>query len=100
MGFSHYLTVVTLVLVSLIISNQRYVSTAEPLNPLTFIQDFIQHNVAGVPTIHQATEWDFDPEVGKKRRVRYEEENGRRGELAIAKIGMGIGYKGPWGTYV
>ncbi|KOC61580.1 hypothetical protein WH47_06282, partial [Habropoda laboriosa] len=48
--------------------------------------------------VAQRTEWDFDPEVGKQRRARYEEENGRYGELAIAKIGMGIGYKGPWGT--
>jgi len=48
----------------------------------------------------QKTEWNFDPEVGKQRRIRYEQENGRFGEYAIAKLGMGIGYKGPWGTPV
>lgn len=48
----------------------------------------------------QKTNWDFDPEVGKQRRIRYEQENGRYGKYAIAKIGMGIGYKGPWGTPV
>lgn len=36
----------------------------------------------------QKTEWDFDPEVGKQRRIRYEQENGRFGEIAIAKLGM------------
>ncbi|XP_011876366.1 PREDICTED: uncharacterized protein LOC105566739 [Vollenhovia emeryi] len=65
-----------------------------------FLQDFIQYNIAGVPIVHEKTEWDFDPNVGKQRRIRYEQENGRFGEYAIAKIGMGIGYKGPWGTSV
>lgn len=48
--------------------------------------------------VTQKTEWDFDPEVGKQRRIRYEHENGHLGQYAIAKLGMGIGYKGPWGT--
>jgi len=47
-----------------------------------------------VPFI-QSTEWSFDPEEGKQRRIRYEEENGRFGERAIAKLGMGE-YKGSW----
>ncbi|XP_043664963.1 uncharacterized protein LOC122627698 [Vespula pensylvanica] len=65
-----------------------------------FISDFIQYNIAGIPVIHQETEWHFDPEIGKKRRVRYEIENGYRGEKAIAKLGMGIGYLQPWNTLV
>ncbi|KAI4503743.1 hypothetical protein M0802_001146 [Mischocyttarus mexicanus] len=48
--------------------------------------------------ILQETEWNFDPKVGKQRRIEYEEVNGFRGEKAIAKLGMGIGYSGPWGT--
>lgn len=43
----------------------------------------------------QQTQWDFNPEDGKQRRIRYEKENGRRGEMAIEKIGMGIGNKEP-----
>ncbi|KYM97605.1 hypothetical protein ALC62_11899 [Cyphomyrmex costatus] len=64
------------------------------------LYDVIQSNVAGIPLVHEKTEWDFDPEVGKQRRIRYEQENGRFGEYAIAKLGMGIGYKGPWGEPV
>ncbi|KAL2716317.1 hypothetical protein V1478_013993 [Vespula squamosa] len=63
-----------------------------------FIRDFIQYNVAGIPVIHQETQWNFDPEIGKKRRARYETENGYHGEKAIAKLGMGIGYLQPWNT--
>ncbi|XP_028050793.1 uncharacterized protein LOC118644236 [Monomorium pharaonis] len=65
---------------------------------LKYLHDLIQYNIAGVPIAHEKTEWDFDPEVGKQRKIRYEQENGRYGELAIAKLGMGIGYKGPWGA--
>jgi hypothetical protein len=46
----------------------------------------------------QRTTWNFDPQVGKQRRIRYEQENGHFGKYAIAKLGMGIGYEGPWGT--
>ncbi|CAK9807164.1 hypothetical protein ANTPLA_LOCUS5197 [Anthophora plagiata] len=73
----------------------NYTTAAEPV--FSLIHDLLQYNVAGIPLVHERTEWDFDPEVGKQRRVRYEQENGRYGELAIAKIGMGIGYKEPWG---
>lgn len=66
----------------------------------TFIHDLIQNNVAGIPAIHEKTEWDFDPEVGKSRRIQYEGLNGRLGEDLIARLGMGIGYKGPWGTSI
>ncbi|XP_015186523.1 PREDICTED: uncharacterized protein LOC107071764 [Polistes dominula] len=60
--------------------------------------NLLQNNIAGLPVIHQRTEWNFDPEVGKQRRIDYVETNGFRGEKAIAKLGMGIGYSGPWGT--
>lgn len=65
-----------------------------------FLHDLIQYNVAGIPIAHEKTEWDFDPEIGKQRRIRYEHENGRFGQYAIAKLGMGIGYKGSWGISV
>ncbi|XP_017794141.1 PREDICTED: uncharacterized protein LOC108575758 [Habropoda laboriosa] len=87
--------VISIFLVSLF-HTDKFTTAAEPV--LSFIHDLLQYNIAGIPLIHERTEWDFDPEVGKQRRARYEEENGRYGELAIAKIGMGIGYKGPWGT--
>lgn len=89
-----------------------------------FLHDFVQFNVASPPLTHevnvqciykafffnfiyfsgfifmQKTEWTFDPETGKQRRIQYEQENGRFGKYAIAKLGMGIGYKGPWGISV
>ncbi|XP_076659330.1 uncharacterized protein LOC143362776 [Halictus rubicundus] len=88
-----------LVLVVLTFHTEKCLSAADP-GVLTFVTDFIQRNVLGLPVIHEKTEWSFDPEVGKQRRVRYEQENGRYGEIAIAKIGMGIGYDGPWGKPV
>ncbi|XP_076763130.1 uncharacterized protein LOC143430640 [Xylocopa sonorina] len=78
----------------------RGLMAGDVLNPLSTIIDLLQFNVLGVPVVHEITEWDFDPEVGKQRRVRYEQENGRRGELAIARLGMGLGYKQPWGVVV
>lgn len=60
--------------------------------------NFLQSTIAGLPNTHEETEWNFDPEVGKQRRIDYEAVNGFRGEKAIAKLSMGIGYSGPWGT--
>ncbi|CAL7939423.1 unnamed protein product [Xylocopa violacea] len=93
-------SLVILVCLILLFHTDRSVVVSEPLNPLSFITDLIQSNVAGAPVVHEHTEWNFDPEVGKQRRVRYEQENGRHGEHAIEKLGMGIGYEGPWGTVV
>ncbi|XP_014607379.1 PREDICTED: uncharacterized protein LOC106788546 [Polistes canadensis] len=62
------------------------------------IINFLQSNIAGLPNTHQETEWNFDPDVGKQRRIDYEAVNGFRGEKAIAKLGTGIGYSGSWGT--
>ncbi|XP_076221640.1 uncharacterized protein LOC116431803 isoform X2 [Nomia melanderi] len=89
-----------LIVLVLTLHNDKCLSTAEPISLFSFIHDLVQSNIAGVPVIHEQTQWDFDPNVGKQRRIRYEKENGRYGEIAIAKIGMGIGYKGPWGTPV
>ncbi|KAH0949076.1 hypothetical protein HN011_005286 [Eciton burchellii] len=82
------------VLMTLLLHSEMIVSFAE--STYRFLHNFLQYNVAGVPLIHQSTEWNFDPEEGKRRRIRYEQENGRFGEYAIAKLGMGFGYKGPW----
>ncbi|XP_017882908.1 uncharacterized protein LOC108626632 [Ceratina calcarata] len=98
MDFSRSL-VVSIFLLTLF-NTDTNVLAAEPISVFSFIHDLIQYNIAGVPLIHEETQWDFDPEVGKQRRVIYEQENGRRGEAAIARIGMGIGYKGAWGTTV
>ncbi|XP_076173189.1 uncharacterized protein LOC143149562 [Ptiloglossa arizonensis] len=87
-----------LTFIVLMFHTDRYVSAAGPVSVFSFIHDLVQYNVAGVPLIHEQTQWDFDPEIGKQRRIRYEQENGRHGEVAIAKIGMGIGYKGSWGA--
>lgn len=35
--------------------------------------DLLQNNVAGIPLIHKTEEFDFDPEVSKKRREMYYE---------------------------
>uniref|UniRef100_A0A182JQA7 Uncharacterized protein n=1 Tax=Anopheles christyi TaxID=43041 RepID=A0A182JQA7_9DIPT len=37
------------------------------------LTDFIQNNVAGIPLIHKTEEYDFDPEISKKRRELYYE---------------------------
>ncbi|XP_012226142.1 uncharacterized protein [Linepithema humile] len=87
------------VLTALLLHSEIMISIAEP-TIYRLLHDVVQWNIAGIPVVHKKTEWDFDPEVGKLRRIRYEQENGRFGEYAIAKIGMGIGYKGPWGTPV
>ncbi|XP_012234040.1 uncharacterized protein [Linepithema humile] len=89
------------VLTALLLHSEIMISTAEPaIYRLVHILQRIRMYLAGEPVVHKKTEWDFDPEVGKLRRIRYEQENGRFGEYAIAKLGMGIGYKGPWGTPV
>lgn len=96
------LTVRSLILLTLflLINNDKRVYVEGTSSILSFARDLVQYNIAGLPVTHQKTEWNFDPELGKKRRVRYEQENGYRGEIAIAKLGMGIGYTGPWGTVV
>ncbi|XP_043288710.1 uncharacterized protein [Venturia canescens] len=66
----------------------------------TLIHDVVQNNIAGVPAVHQATEWDFHPEEGLKRRVLFESLNGRYGQDLIDRLGMGMGFKGQWGVKV
>lgn len=58
--------------------------------PITIITNLIQSNLAGVPIVHQITEWDFDPEVAIKRRELFERANGFRGERLIERMGLGI----------
>lgn len=41
----------------------------------SLIRDLLQWNVAGIPTFHKVTEWDFDPDVAQKRREQYYEVN-------------------------
>ncbi|XP_015118190.1 uncharacterized protein LOC107041895 [Diachasma alloeum] len=69
-------------------------------NLLTLVHDLVQNNVAGIPIIHEKTEWDFDPNDGKIRRVQYEAVNGWRGQDLINRLGGSAGFKGPWGTKV
>lgn len=75
--------VISIFLVLLFNTNKN---VSDALNIYLFIHDFLQYNIAGIPLFHEKTQWDFDPEVGKQRRVKYEEENGHHGELAIAKL--------------
>ncbi|KOX70538.1 hypothetical protein WN51_02594 [Melipona quadrifasciata] len=88
-------SLVTLIFLILLFSADRNVSVAQEISIFSFIHDLIQYNVAGIPLIHEQTQWDFNPEDGKQRRIRYEKENGRHGEIAIEKIGMGVGNKEP-----
>lgn len=39
----------------------------------SLIRELLQWNVAGIPTIHKTTEWDFDPDISQKRREQYYE---------------------------
>ncbi|KAK2588237.1 hypothetical protein KPH14_004267 [Odynerus spinipes] len=75
----------------LLINNDKKESVEATNVIVSFVRDLLQNNLAGLPVTHQRTEWNFDPETGKKRRSAYEKENGHRGEIAIAKLGMGIG---------
>ncbi|XP_018363247.1 PREDICTED: uncharacterized protein LOC108761300 isoform X1 [Trachymyrmex cornetzi] len=88
-----------IVLMTLLLHSEIIVSVTDA-TVYRLLHDLVQYNVAGIPLVHEKTEWNFDPEVGKQRRIQYEQENGRFGEHAIAKLGMGIGYKGPWGDSV
>ncbi|XP_043590079.1 uncharacterized protein LOC122571011 [Bombus pyrosoma] len=79
----------------LLLNADGIVSAADVFHIFSFIHDLVQYNVAGIPLIHKKTQWNFDPEDGKQRRIRYEKENGRHGEIAIAKVGMGVGIQEP-----
>ncbi|KXJ83561.1 hypothetical protein RP20_CCG004526 [Aedes albopictus] len=57
---------------------------------LRLITEALQNNIAGIPLIHKTEEFDFDPEVSKKRRELYYEQHGYRGEKAIERLGLGI----------
>ncbi|XP_011264683.1 uncharacterized protein LOC105256469 [Camponotus floridanus] len=73
-------------LVALLLHSETLISVADPL-AYQILRDLIQYNVAGPPVFHETTDWDFDPEAGKQRRIQYERDNGRFGEYAIAKLG-------------
>ncbi|XP_003426547.1 uncharacterized protein LOC100680177 [Nasonia vitripennis] len=53
------------------------------------VHDLVQSNIAGIPTIHEKSTWNFDPDAGKQKRAHYEQQNGRFGETAIARLGLG-----------
>ncbi|XP_046409613.1 uncharacterized protein [Neodiprion pinetum] len=61
---------------------------------LGIIHDLLQDNVAGRPVIHEKSDWDFDPDVGKLRRVQFEAINGPQGRDLIDRLGYGIGAHG------
>ncbi|CAH1711973.1 unnamed protein product [Chironomus riparius] len=56
----------------------------------SLVRDILQWNVAGLPLIHQKTEWDFDPEVAQKRREQFYEIHGYRAAKYLERIGQGI----------
>ncbi|XP_066157761.1 uncharacterized protein [Euwallacea fornicatus] len=63
-------------------------------DPLGLIKELVQFNLVGHPVLHKSVEWPFDPEVGVKRSKQYQEVNGRLGEKAIERLGLGIdGYE-------
>ncbi|KAG5677859.1 hypothetical protein PVAND_007579 [Polypedilum vanderplanki] len=57
---------------------------------LNILKDLIQWNYAGIPLIHQETQWDFDPEISKLRREQYYELHGYRGAKYLERIGQGF----------
>lgn len=48
------------------------------------------YNAVGTPEVHQRQQWVFDPDAGRRRSVQYQQINGRLGELAIERLGLGI----------
>ncbi|XP_066249116.1 uncharacterized protein [Euwallacea similis] len=59
-------------------------------DPLGLVKELIQFNLVGHPVLHKSVEWPFDPEVGIRRSRQYQEVNGRLGEKAIQRLGLGI----------
>ncbi|CAG9862517.1 unnamed protein product [Phyllotreta striolata] len=57
---------------------------------LGFVRDLVEFNVAGHPVLHKDQNWPFDPDVGKRRSRQYQELNGRFGEKAIERLGLGL----------
>ncbi|XP_063921197.1 uncharacterized protein LOC135136013 [Zophobas morio] len=57
---------------------------------VTVVRDLIQFNIAGHPVLHKESAWNFDPEVGARRSRQYQELNGKFGEKAIERLGLGI----------
>ncbi|XP_077295954.1 uncharacterized protein LOC143918119 [Arctopsyche grandis] len=62
----------------------------EANSQLEAIRDFIQINIAGVPVLHQQSQWEFDPDISLKRRALWEEVNGIKGEKLIDRLGLGM----------
>ncbi|KAJ8935415.1 hypothetical protein NQ314_012834 [Rhamnusium bicolor] len=60
------------------------------MGTLEVVRDLVEFNLAGHPVLHKATNWPFDPEVGKRRSRQYQELNGVLGEKAIERLGLGI----------
>ncbi|XP_045460206.1 uncharacterized protein LOC123670718 [Harmonia axyridis] len=58
-------------------------------NCIGFIRDLIQFNVAGIPEIHKTSSFPFDPDTGIRKSKQYQELNGRFGEKAIERLGLG-----------
>ncbi|CAH0551723.1 unnamed protein product [Brassicogethes aeneus] len=54
------------------------------------VRELVQFNLAGHPILHKTVEWPFDPEIGVRRSRQYQELNGRLGEKAIERLGLGI----------
>ncbi|KAL3286266.1 hypothetical protein HHI36_000776 [Cryptolaemus montrouzieri] len=53
------------------------------------IKDVIQYNIAGIPILHKTIPFPFDPDAGSKRSIEYQAVNGRYGEKAIERLGLG-----------
>ncbi|XP_072742698.1 uncharacterized protein [Anoplolepis gracilipes] len=75
-----------ILIVALLLHSKTLISSADPI-VYQIVRDLVGYNIAGPPVFHETTDWDFDPEAGKQRRIQYEQENGRFGEHAIAKLG-------------
>lgn len=57
---------------------------------INFVKDLLQYNVFGIPVLHKKQEWTFDPDEGPRRSRQYQELNGRFGEKAIERLGLGV----------
>lgn len=85
-------------LLAVLLLHNRVITESSAQSVYHLLHDFIRYNVAGPPVVHQETYWNFDPNAGKQGRAKYEQENGRFGKIAIAKVGMGIRYREPSDT--
>ncbi|XP_051155769.1 uncharacterized protein LOC127278212 [Leptopilina boulardi] len=78
--------VVIVIMVMCLLTQNNKVSAGLIWN---LIHDLVQWNLAGIPTVHEKSMWNLDPNLGEERRAKFVKENGYLAEDLIERIGKG-----------